>query len=90
MKYKYIGTEEQLVEHGFEMEHEDFGTNSRPLIHGVRKTDTDEVYVLLQYSFDYLDDDIRLLCWNIWGDNPLDIMPYIQDLIDDGLVEVVE
>jgi hypothetical protein len=80
MKYKYIGTEEQLIEHGFEMEH----TGS--LVHGIKVIDESHaLYVVLEISWDY---PIRLILWDFDDCND-DITPYIQDLIDANLVEVI-
>ena len=80
MKYKYIGTVKQLEEHGFNVRH------NYTLIHGIRYIDdTHELYIVLETSLDYHK---RLIEWN---DNNTfdDITPYIQDLIDANLVEVI-
>lgn len=92
MIYKYIGTEEQLIEHDFEME-KVLVERSTPLIHGTRRVESldTEIYIVLSYG-NYkpktYEDDTRRLQWN--DDYPADIAPHIQDLIEAGLVEIIE
>lgn len=86
MKYKYIGTEEQLVERGFDMEHL-YGQNQ--LIHGTRRHDEcdGEIYIILDWGLKTPQGNERFIQWN--DERESDITPYIQDLINDGLVEVL-
>ena len=76
-RYRYIGTEEQLVKHGFSK-----------CGYGM---DRNEIYICLETCSDTLwfyqrgavsFDDVN-------RDYDTDITHYIQDLIDDGLVEVL-
>ena len=83
MKYKYIGTEEQLIEHGFKMNHT--GT----LVHGSKYIDdTHELYIVLEWG-NFPNYDLRIIEWNSY-DCDVEFTPYIQDLIDANLVEVIE
>ncbi len=75
MKYKYIGTEEQLVEHGFD-KYDDLYVKPCPYINGY-------IYVLSSKEI-----VIRKLLYTL-KDKPIIIEEHIQDLIDDGLVEVL-
>jgi len=92
MIYKYTETEEQLIEHNFEMETIE-NSHSTPLIHGTRRVESldTEVYIVLSYgnykSKSY-QDDTRHFQWN--DDDHANIELYIQDLIEAGLVEVIE
>lgn len=82
-QYKYIGTEEQLVEHGYDMRG-DFAckkTDVEIMYHGELTKD----YILVGFSKSENGD----IYWDMWDGNTNDITPYIQDLIDDGLVEVL-
>lgn len=81
-KYKYIGTEEQLIEHGYAI--------SRGLDYAFKGVQCEEIFINIsglepekEYGFknEILNMDIRV--------ETLDVK-LIQDLIDDGLVEVVE
>ena len=87
-RYKYIGTEEQLVEFGFEMEHLSHYKNG-DLIHGTRQCQnySGEIYIILDWGFEKPQGDERFIQWN--DEREADITPYIQDLIDDGLVEAL-
>jgi len=88
MKYKYIGTEEQLIEHGFEMEHIKYRCDD--LVHGTKSVDDSHVlYIILVYGSytEFDDEDEKIVQWD--DDNTDDITPYIQDLIDANLVEVI-
>ena len=82
MKYKYIGTEEQLKEHGFEMDH------TVTLIHGSKYIDfTHSLYVVLSWG-NFTNYEVRIIEWNFY-DCDVEFTPYIQDLIDANLVEVI-
>ena len=94
MKYKYIGTEEQLVERGFIVD----TSNSR--IGYIwydkdcileKKSFGDLITILIKNYNNPKDEDIRLIMFNLeYTHKNDDITPYIQDLIDDGLVEVIK
>ena len=82
MKYKYIGTEEQLIEHGFEMLHT--GT----LVQGSKYIDdTHSLYIVLEWR-NFPNYGLRIIEW-VYYECDDDITPYIQDLIDAKLVEVI-
>lgn len=86
MKYKYTGTEAQLTEHGFEVE------SYLRLVHATKEVSDDDIYIVLTWGSakeDSFDDTVRTLVWNSQTKED-DIQPYIQDLIDAGLVEVEE
>ena len=97
-KYIYTGSEEQLTQHGFKMstEPEVASLKIGPLVHGLRaipgKTeeddDFDEVYIVLTFGYKKPSPSERLFQWNRSNDPDKDIAPFIQDLIDDKLVEV--
>jgi len=89
MKYKYIGTEEQLIEHGFNMQHIQYRHDD--FVHGTKFIDvTHELYIILtcgSYS-EFDDENEQIIQWD--DDCTDDITPYIQDLIDDKLVEATK
>jgi len=82
MKYKYIGTEEQLIEHGFEIH-----THKIYMSYATRSDGINyfNIFINLNEKSNYYKgiyfNDI---------DNTDDITPYIQDLIDANLVEVIK
>ena len=81
-KYKYIGTEEQLVEKGFEIVEMQF-KNSK----GALKTVNDDgLYIPL---FDSIYGE-RIIQYSPFGNDDEVLVEHIQDLIDANLVEVVE
>lgn len=84
MKYKYIGTEAQLVEHGFERS--DYSHDGYSYRRNQGKTDKSDIIIFFELS--YYEINVFMHNWDKY-DNCY-IKPYIQDLIDDGLVEVVE
>ena len=116
MKYKYIGTEEQLVERGYHKSHVAvFPTAMTKIIddkHVIevcmeepsynmwdgRDWKQSKIFELWQCSVVKKSNNKILLEPNVkehWYYEKKqygieDITPYIQDLIDDGLVEVVE
>lgn len=89
-RYKYIGTEDQLVEHGFVKDNECSDEHTvwydKDCLNNPKEID-DVLTVAFKgshrvrgiFQFNYPERD-----------ETEDIAPYIQDLIDDGLVEVVE
>ena len=84
MKYKYIGTEQQLVERGFERENYDYdGYSYSRCQKKSKKSD-----IVIFFNSRLYEDEVFMHNWDE-HDNCY-IKPYIQDLIDDGLVEVVE
>lgn len=87
MKYKYIGTEEQLVEHGYKID----GYNKKSYAYWACKDEGsyNSIYIPLN---DNCYNKNHSITFNRTPRNKSgeDITPYIQDLIDDGLVEVVE
>lgn len=87
MKYKYIGTEEQLVERGFKLT-----LNGDEYInYAYREKNESDEYGIFMILKSPVENKVRLLTFNYTSlRQHTDITPYIQDLIDDGLVEVVE
>ena len=83
MKYKYIGTEAQLVEHGFIVEgkYSRYATKNEGHIDALHIPLNDECWL----------DNVGVVRFNNINRDKSgeDITPYIQDLIDDGLVEVL-
>lgn len=84
-RYKYIGTEKQLIEHGYTM-NGDFAYKETDL--KVVWYDDKLLYDNVIVSFH--KSEYRHIYWDMWDENKNDITPYIQDLINDGLVEVME
>jgi len=81
MKYKYTGTEEQLIEHGFDVRHD------VTLVHGEKYIDdTHSLYIVLEWG-NFPNYGLRIVEW-VYFEYTDDITPYIQDLIDANLVEV--
>ena len=72
-RYKYIGTEEQLVERGFSI----FSNFS------VKSCGNNIL------AWIYILTDKSVIVKPLMKDAYLEPTPYIQDLIDDGLVEVL-
>lgn len=82
MKYKYTGTEEQLIEHGFEISWGNsdykYAVKSYP--------EHNAIYIALgKLAF----GDVRMITFN-FESRKASVKPYIQDLIDANLVEVIE
>ena len=83
-RYKYIGTEEQLVAHGFVVwnGYSRYATKNKGHIDSLHIPLNEECWL----------DNVGVVRFDIVkrDESGEDITPYIQDLIDDGLVEVVE
>lgn len=75
-KYKYVGTEAQLVEHGFKV----FNAYAERDVIFIPTKSLSEAWYYQKNAISFDNGD---------RDDDTDITPYIQDLIDDGLVEVV-
>ena len=82
MKYKYIGTEEQLKERKFET-YQIFGYSP----YALRKDDIN--YYTIHINLNKNSKWFNHITFN-YNSNTDDITPYIQDLIDANLVEVIE
>ena len=83
-RYKFIGTEAQLVEHGFEI------NGIEPNKYADKNYANDlENSLYISLSENYKAEPYREVSWNLI-DKKDDITLYIQDLIDANLVEVVE
>jgi len=94
MKYKYIGTVKQLMEHGFY--NNEWGKNNEPI-----EVDENGIYEAIKIvgnvaitveDLTYYNSGIYVGAYGISKDNrnqDIDITPYIQDLIDANLVEVI-
>ena len=115
MKYKYIGTEEQLIEHGFvdgdmSYSHGAYHTNyGFTRVAKDFKTKTLFVAIITRISVynieqettkNYKSNRIVIIqankrrnyggyMWGSYHETQDDITPYIQDLIDANLVEVI-
>ena len=81
MKYKYIGTESQLIEHGFRLEQYE-GQSDRDYL----RTVNDNVEVYVNFGFTGYGNNIM----NNFNSHGRIFKSHIQDLIDAKLVEVVE
>ena len=87
-QYKYIGTEEQLVERGFVKDNECSDEHTvwydKDCLNNPKEID-DVLTVAFKGSH-----RVRGIFQFNYRERTEDIASYIQDLIDDGLVEVVE
>ena len=92
MKYKYIGTEKQLLDYGFVKDEEGskkYGTiwYEKDCLYDAEESDDVVVVALKTIKGD--EKMKRILQFN-YSDRPYEtIKPYIQDLIDDGLVKEI-
>ena len=84
-KYKYIGTEEQLMEFGFEMQ----GFKEDGYSYFAVKNGDNEDSIFIPLNNVCLSPN-RIIKFNLNYRDGENITPYIQDLIDANLVEVVE
>ena len=81
MKYKYIGTEEQLIEYGFEID----GQDLRFKCAVKNRNHVDRLYISLGRL---AIGETNIITFDDMNRDDEDITPYIQDLIDANLVEV--
>lgn len=89
-RYRYIGTEEQLVERGFVKDTVNSDENwvwyDKDCLDD--RQESDDILIVNFIGGGY--GTLRILQFN-YSDRPYEtITPYIQDLINDGLVEVIE
>ena len=86
MKYKYIGTNEQLVK--FDYEVRDDGLYPFAISNQGFDVEADDGDMIDNIVIDlHIGGDIY---WNMWELHHTDITPFIQDLIEAGLVEVIK
>jgi hypothetical protein len=90
-RYKYIGTEEELELFGYEVNSEDCALKETD------DKDENEHYIEIYIALDP-NNNMESECFkygmisfnNVYHDKKYDITNYIQDLIDEKLVEVIE